>query len=152
MIARDDLSLELTPLGYLRWYIHPDIPDVVDRCLYSFELEIPTGSRSGRLQHQGGIVHLVIEGQGHTILGSDRHDWEALDVIAIPPQPDGVVFQHFNDGVSTARLLLVFPNYDTSLGPELGAAMDVVDPAPEYRLTTSGGGELREDGPSPTVL
>lgn len=132
VVSRDELEPELTPFGFLRWYMHPDLEHVVDRALYFFELEIPGASRSGKLRHQGGLVHLVVEGHGHTIFRDERYDWEALDVIAIPPDKDGVTFQHFNDGSTPSRLVVAFPNYDSPLGPELGVDMDVVEPAPEY--------------------
>lgn len=132
VVSRDELTAELTPLGYLRWYMHPAIPDVVDQALYFAELEIPAGSRSGKLFHQGGIVHLVVEGHGHTVLDGQEHAWESFDVIAIPARLDGVSIQHFNDGPGPVRMVLTFPNYDSALGPELGVAMDVPEPCPEY--------------------
>lgn len=132
IVSRDELSPELSPLGLLRWYMHPDIEDVVDRALYFFELEIPPGSRSGKLFHQGGIVHLIVEGQGHTVFDGEKYDWEELDVVAIPPKVFGVNIQHFNDGDKPVRMVVTFPNFDSPIGPELGVAMDVVEACPEY--------------------
>lgn len=137
VVNRESLSSELTEFGLLRWYMHPKIHDIVDHALYFFELEIPPHSRSGLLFHQGGIVHLVVEGTGYTLLENAKHYWEALDVIAIPPRPDGVRFAHFNEGEAPARLVVAFPNFDSSLGPELGVRMQVLEPAPEYLTASS---------------
>lgn len=131
VISYEDIEPETTPFGTVRWYMHPALEEVVDRSFYFFELEIPPGSRSGKLRHQGNIVHLVVQGRGYTELDGVRHDWDPLDVIAVPPRPDGVVFQHFNHGEEPVRMLVTFPNFDSPLGPELGVAMDVLEPCPE---------------------
>jgi Cupin domain len=136
-VRRDELEHEDTPFGRLRWYLHNDLTTPVTRAIYFCELEIPAGSRSGRLRHQGGIVHLVVEGRGYTVLDDERHEWEKRDVIGIPVRPEGVVFQHFNDGTGPVRMVISWPNFDSALGAEAGVALEVLDPAPEYVLTGS---------------
>ena len=131
-IRRNQLAPEMTPFGQLRWYLHNDLTDPVTRAIYFCELEIPAGSRSGKIQHQGGMVHLVVEGRGYTMLDGERHDWEKRDAIALPIRPAGLVFQHFNDGTGPARMVISWPNYDSALGPESGVALEVLEPAPEY--------------------
>jgi hypothetical protein len=131
-IRRDELTPELTPFGTLRWYLHNDLTTPATRAIYFSELEIPAGSRSGKIQHQGGIVHLVVEGRGYTVLDGERYDWEKRDVIAIPIRPKGVVFQHFNDGTGPTRMVVSWANFDSALGAEAGVAFDVLEPAPEY--------------------
>jgi gentisate 1,2-dioxygenase len=137
VISYDDLEAETTPFGLVRWYLHPLVEDAVDRSLYFFELEIPADSRSGMLRHQGNLVHLVVQGHGYTVLNGERHDWEDLDVIAVAPRPDGVVLQHFNEGSRPVRMLVTFPNFDSALGPELGVAMEVIEPCPESQAGTT---------------
>jgi len=113
---------ELTPLGLLEWYLHPDIPGQLIRSILSYVLEIPPGSRSGRLQHQGGIVHMVLQGEGWTLLDGTRHDWRERSCIALPARPNGIIYQHFNASgtgparyyaVTTAPLVMsLFHNHD----------------------------------------
>lgn len=136
-VTREELDVELTPFGYLRWYLHNDLTEPVTRALYFAELEIPAGSRSGKLTHQGGIVHLIVEGEGYTEFDDRRYDWEATDVIAIPVRPDGVTFQHFNDGAAPVRMVLSWPNFSSALGPESGVAMEISDVAPEFAALRS---------------
>lgn len=140
VIRRADLPVESTPLGRLRWYLHGDLLEPVSRALYFFELEIPVGSRSGKLLHQGGIVNLVVEGSGETEFQGTRHSWERGDVIALPVQPKGVVFQHFNTGEGRVRLVVAYPNLDTAIGPDGGVQMTVLEPAPEYETASTESG------------
>ena len=131
-VRRSDLEPEMTPFGKLRWYLHNDLHEPTTRALYFCELEIPPGSRSGLLQHQGGIIHLVVEGSGYTRFDDEDHRWEKRDTIAIPIRPQGVQFQHVNDGTGPARMVITWPNFDSALGPEAGVAMEVLEPAPEW--------------------
>ena len=74
-VSRDEAKEEMTPFGRLRWYLHGDLEEPVTRALYFCELEIPAGSRSGKLHHQGGIVHLVVQGMGYTEYEGERQQW-----------------------------------------------------------------------------
>lgn len=142
LITRDECPVELTPMGKLRWYLHPALERPSTHALYQFEQEIPVGSRSGRLFHQGGIVHYVWKGRGYTEVNGVQHEWEETDVIGIPILPEGITFQHFNTGPDPVLLIVTFPNFDSALGPELGVAMEVLEPAPEYeaqRASVAGG-------------
>lgn len=132
LISRDDCPMELTPLGHLRWYLSPELAEPTVKALYRFELEIPPGSRSGRWFHQGGIVHYVLEGEGHTIIESVSHEWSAGDVIAIPVRLDGIEFQHINTCGSKVRLLVTFANLDSALGSAGGVDMRITEACPEY--------------------
>jgi hypothetical protein len=132
VVNRGTLESEVTPFGLLRWYLHNDLEEPVTRALYFFELEIPPGSRSGRLRHQGGIIHLVVEGHGHTMYGGERNEWEKGDVIAIPVRPEGMELQHFNDGGGPVRMVVSWVNFDSALGPAGGVALEVTEAAPEY--------------------
>ncbi|GAA2585836.1 hypothetical protein GCM10010399_14810 [Dactylosporangium fulvum] len=139
VIERETCPVELTPLGRVRWYTHPELDGPVSHALYQFELEIPAGSWSGRIAHQGGIVHYVLSGQGYTDLDGRQHAWEATDVIGIPARAAGVTFQHVNTGTTTVRLMVAMVNLDSSLGPFLGAEVRVIEPAPEYAAANAGG-------------
>jgi hypothetical protein len=131
-VRRDEITPEVTPFGLLRWYLHNDLEAPVTHSLYFCELEIPVGSRSGRLRHQGGVVHLVVQGSGHTLFDGEEHEWAARDVVALPVRPDGVTFQHVNTGTGPVRMVVAWPNLDSSIGPEGGVAMEILEPAPEF--------------------
>lgn len=131
-VHRGELPVDSTPFGRLRWYLHNDLKEPVTQALYFCELEIPAGSRSGRIRHQGGLVHLVVEGAGYTLFDDVEHEWEKRDCIALPVRPEGVVFQHFNNGTGPARMVIAWPNLDSALGPEAGVHLEVLEPAPEY--------------------
>jgi hypothetical protein len=132
LVSYDETFAETTAMGRMRWYLHPELFDATTRSLYFHELAIAAGERSGRLQTQGGHLHYVLAGSGHTDLDGTRHDWEEGDVIAIPIRENGVTYQHVNDGPEEARLLVVWPNFDSALGPEAGVEMRVLEPASEY--------------------
>jgi quercetin dioxygenase-like cupin family protein len=132
LISREELPPEVNRMGVMRWYLHPLLDAPSTRALYFHELEIPTGSRSGKLLHQGGIVHYVLEGSGHTVVDGVRHEWEDGDVVVIPIRENGSVYQHFNDSAGPVRMLVTWPNLDSALSSEAGVAMEVLEPAPEY--------------------
>jgi gentisate 1,2-dioxygenase len=129
LVSYDETVAEDTAMGHLRWYLHPELFDATTRSLYFHELAIPAGERSGRLQTQGGYMHYVLTGSGYTELDGTRHEWEAGDVIAIPIRENGVTYVHVNDGPDEARMLVVWPNLDSALGPEGGVELRVIEPA-----------------------
>lgn len=132
LLTRDGATFEVNPMGTMRWYLHPALERPSTRSLYVHELEVPVGSRSGRLQCQGGTLHYVLAGRGYTDLDGVRHGWEEGDVIAIPIKENGVTYQHVNTGTQVARLLVVSANLDSALGPEAGVELTVLDPSPEW--------------------
>ena len=96
LIGREDCDPELNRMGTMRWYLHPHLDTPSTRALYFHELEIPQGSNSGKLYCQGGMIHFVLIGSGHTVLDGRAHEWEEGDVIAIPIRESGATYQHFN--------------------------------------------------------
>jgi len=132
LISRDDTPFELNPMGAMRWYLHPHLDTPSTRALYFHELEIPQGSNSGSLFCQGGILHFVILGSGHTVVDGRAHEWETEDAIVIPIKESGVTYQHFNTGVGPARLLVCWANLDSAISAEGGVAMEILEPCPEY--------------------
>jgi hypothetical protein len=132
LMTRDDCAVEISQMGIQRWYLHPRLDKPSTQALYFHELEIPAGSRSGKLFCQGGIVHLVLEGEGYTDVDGDRHPWEAEDLIAIPIREYGVTYQHVNTGSTPVRMVVAWPNLDSAIGPEGGVEMKIVENAPEF--------------------
>jgi len=132
LLTRDGATYEINAMGIMRWYLHPDLDGPSTKSLYCHELEIPAGSKTGRLQCQGGVLHYVLEGQGYTDLDGVRHEWCAGDVIAIPIKELGVTYQHINTGAEAVRMLVVRPNFDSALGPEAGVEMKMLEESPDY--------------------
>jgi gentisate 1,2-dioxygenase len=132
VIERDELPEETSGLGLLRWYLHPAIKDTCLSTLMFYEQAIPAGSRSGRLQFQGGQVMMIIEGQGYTMIDGVRHAWSAGDIVNIPLRSDGLIVQHFNttpDG--QARFVVAEPNWFDCVGVDRGCGFELLEPAPE---------------------
>lgn len=126
-----DLPWEDSPLGRLRWYMHPLLQDLVMHSLIIYEQEIPPGGRSGRLRYQGGMVIYVLEGRGRTVIDGQPHPWSQDDVVQLPLRPDGIVYQHFNDDPERpARLLACEPNTAHALSVDRGSGFEILEPAP----------------------
>lgn len=133
LIGRAECEPELNRMGTMRWYLHPHLETPSTRALYFHELEIPQNSSSGKLYCQGGILHFVLAGGGHTVLDGKAHEWEEGDAIVIPIRESGVTYQHFNTGVGAARMLVSWANLDSAISAEGGVAMEVLEPCPEWR-------------------
>jgi gentisate 1,2-dioxygenase len=134
VIRGDKLPQETNPLGLVKWYLHPAIKDTALSTLLFFEQEIPAGSRSGRLQSQGGQVMFIVEGKGHTNIDGVRFPWETGDVINFPLRREGLIVQHFNDDPQRlARFVFAEPNWFECTGVDRGVGFEMLEPAPEYR-------------------
>lgn len=134
IVARGDKApTEINPMGVIHWYTHPALDEPALRTYMLWVQEIPVGSRSGRMRHQGGRIHYVWQGQGYTVVDGVRHEWEQGDVICIPLKAFGVEYQHFNGGDQPAKLVTIELNMVGSMGVDLGAPWEVIEPAPEYR-------------------
>src|SRR3954463_6335193 len=84
IIKESELPLESNRQGLMRWYLHPAIKDTVLSVFMFFQQEIPPGSRTGRLNLQGGQVIIILEGKGYTMLDGVKHHWQAGDVLNLP--------------------------------------------------------------------
>jgi hypothetical protein len=135
LLTREDATPELNRMGFMRWYLHPDLEGPSTRSLYVHELEIPPESRTGQMRCQGGIIHFVLDGHGQTVIDGVAHSWQHEDVIALPIRERGITYQHVNTGRTAARLLVVWPNLDSALGPEGGVEMAVLEDSPDFRGT-----------------
>src|SRR5262249_8798109 len=112
VVKESELPLENNRQGLMRWYLHPAITDTALSTLFFFQQVIPPGSRSGRLQFQGGQVIYITEGRGHTLLDGVRYDWQAGDIMNLPVKPEGIIVQHFNDDRNNpAKFVATEPNF-----------------------------------------
>lgn len=132
VIRGEDVVEELNPMGFFKWYCHPTFLDVGQRAVMVWTQRIPVGSSSGRQLHQGGRLHYVKSGRGHTVIDGVRHDWEEGDEILLPIKFDGVVHQHFNDSREEVELVCAEPNWYDMFGVDLGSGFEMIDPCPEY--------------------
>jgi quercetin dioxygenase-like cupin family protein len=105
---------------------------------------IPPGSRSGKHRHLAEECLYVVEGRGYDLhqdcdveITDDYHwipqneikrfDWEAGDVIYIPPN---TIHQHFNaDASQPARLISAINRIFKNSGLN---DLEQIEPAPEY--------------------
>ena len=133
----DDTPWELNRQGRMKWYLHPKIDDTAHKQLIVYVQEIPPGSRSGKLQHQGGSAFFVWQGKGYSIINDKRYDWEEEDIILLPINVDwsrGITYQHFNaDPRQPARLLYVAPNVYDAVGVDLGVGLEQLEDCPEFQ-------------------
>jgi hypothetical protein len=141
VIKGDDLEYEINPQGKMKWYLHPSFEDRSIRSLLFYIQEIPPGSRSGKQHRQGGLVHYILKGKGHTIIdgarykdGPKRLEWDAEDYMAIPLSPEGCQFQHFNDDPENpAKIVVTEPSHGYELGwLDLGCGFEQLENCPEY--------------------
>jgi quercetin dioxygenase-like cupin family protein len=128
-----EIQPEVNQMGIFYWYAHPHMPDLGSRTIMMWVQEIPPGSRSGRQLHQGGRLHYVWQGRGHTLIDGVAHEWEAGDQILLPLKFEGTIHQHFNDGGEPVKLVCAEGNLFDTLGVDLGSGFEVLEPCPEYR-------------------
>ncbi len=142
VIRFEDIPWETNQQGKMKWYLHPNIKDVVHRTIVVYVQEIPPGSRSGKMQHQGGWFTYVWEGKGYTLINGKRYDWESEDMVFFPVNGNApTIFQHVNtDPERPALLIAGIPNLYEPLGVDLGTGCDVLEECPEWRALQAGRG------------
>jgi gentisate 1,2-dioxygenase len=129
-----ELPWEANPQGLFKWYMHPAIDCTAHKFLLFYSQEIPPASRSGRQHCQGGVVFVVVEGAGYTIIDGERYDWKAGDLLQLPIKPEGVTFQHFNASDNDPVLLLAAePNLIAATGIDRACGFEQLQAAPEYK-------------------
>lgn len=133
LIKGKDVPVELNRWGLIQWYLHPSVTYTANRTMLVWVMHIPPGSHSGKLKCQGGHIYFVWRGgRGHTVLDGVRHDWAQGCVINIPLRPQGVVFQHFNDGAETVMLVGAEENLVDSLTVDKGPGYEILEPCPQW--------------------
>ena len=128
-----ELPWEVNPQGAMKWYMHPGINSTAHKFLIFYAQQIRPGGRSGKQQCQGGVVFVVVEGMGYTVLDGQRYDWKQGDLLQLPIKPDGVVFQHFNASETAPALLIAAePNLTATTGVDRACGFEQLEKAPEY--------------------
>lgn len=134
IVKERDQPLEVNRMGIYRWYIHPSFDNVAMKQILFWTQEIPPGSRSGKQKFQGGRIHFVIEGRGHSYINNIRYDWNPEDLLLTPIISGGVMVQHFNDDpTSPAKLACAEPNWYDILGMDMACGFEQIEDCPEWR-------------------
>lgn len=128
-----ELPWEINPQGLMKWYMHPEIDATAHKFLIFYSQELPPGSCSGKQKCQGGVVFVVVEGVGYTVLDEQRYDWKQGDLLQLPIKPDGVTFQHFNRSEKEPALLIAAePNLVATTGVDRACGFEQLEAAPKY--------------------
>lgn len=136
-----EIPWEWNKQGKMKWYLHPSIKDTAHKAIMVYVQEIPPGSRSGKIKHQGGNGFYIWKGRGYSIINEKRYDWEEEDLLILPIDKDkGVTYQHFNaDPLNPALLIYAAPNVAHSLGVDLGIGLEQMENCPEYDAESKKG-------------
>ncbi len=127
-----ELAWENNPQGVMKWYMHPNIDSTAHKFIMFYTQEIPAGGRSGKQHHQGGVVFVIVEGKGYTLIDEERYDWKKDDVVQLPIKPEGVIFQHFNASDREIALLIAAePNLVATTGVDRACGFEQLEAAPE---------------------
>lgn len=129
------LPWEVNPQGVMKWYMHPRIDSTAHKFLIFYAQQISPGGRSGKQKCQGGVVFVVVEGTGYTVLDGERYDWKRGDLLQLPIKPEGVTFQHFNASEKEPALLIAAePNLVATTGVDRACGFEQLEEAPEDEL------------------
>jgi hypothetical protein len=139
VVKEKELPLETNQMGQMRWYMHPNIKDLVVNMMMVYQQEILPGSRSGRVKFQGGQIIMILDGEGYTSIDGVKHVWKKGDVLNLPLRDDGIIVQHFNTSTKeTAKFLAVEPNWFECTSVDRGCGFEVLEEAPEHRAQKNG--------------
>ncbi|WP_454856685.1 cupin domain-containing protein [Rhizobium binxianense] len=143
ILKPSELPWEMSRQGLLKHLINENMNTRMETVDAYMQI-IPPGSRSGRHRHLAEECVYVIEGRGYDIHQdcdveitdsfewvpqeeTKRYEWEAGDVIYIPPN---TIHQHFNlDPERPARLISATNRIFKQIGLN---TLDQLDDAPEY--------------------
>ncbi len=128
MIRASDRRLEDTRQGRLKFYIDR-WTEVAAQALDVMATEIEPQGHTGEHRHIFEEMALVLQGRGHDTQENTQHQWEAGDIICVPPM---TAHQHFNDGDEPVRLLSV---WSRQLGHEFLGGIEHIKDASSWRET-----------------
>ena len=101
VIKFDDVPWEQSQAAYHKIYTTYDT-DTAERKSWSaltgtlrlMMQTLPTGHKNGNHRHIAEVPFYIHEGKGHEVHDGKRHDWEAGDLMLVPPY---TMHQHFCD-------------------------------------------------------
>lgn len=134
LVEGEELPWELNRQGYMRWYMHPLMDDLVQRTYMMYVLRLPANSRSGKQLTQGHEMGYIWRGgKGHTIIDGVRYDWDQGDLLQIPIKVAGCVVQHFNDSDEDIDIMFCSVNTAHAAMVDRGAGFEQIEDCPEYK-------------------
>ena len=143
IVKPHEMPWEMAPQGLLKHLINEAMNTRMETVDAYMQI-IPPGSRSGKHRHLAEECLYVVEGRGYDLhqdcdveITDDYHwvpqeevkrfEWEAGDVIYIPPN---TIHQHFNaDPARPARLISAINRIFKNSGLN---DLEQIEPAPEY--------------------
>ena len=155
IVRPEDMPWELSPQGLLKHLLNEGMNTRMET-VDAYMLIIPPGSRSGKHRQLAEECLYVLEGRGYDLHQDcdveitdtyhwkpqdevKRYDWEAGDVIYIPPN---TIQQHFNaDAQRPVRLISVINRIYKACGLN---DLEQLENAPEYVPNTTVTPELVE--------
>jgi quercetin dioxygenase-like cupin family protein len=155
IIHPEDMPWELSRQGLLKHLLNEGMNTRMET-VDAYMLVIPPGSRSGKHRHLAEECLYVLEGQGYELHQDcdveitdtyhwkpqdqvKRYDWEAGDVIYVPPN---TIHQHFNASADKpVRLISVINRIYKACGLN---DLEQLEDAPEYVPNTVVTPELVE--------
>lgn len=144
VLKPEEMPWEESRQGRLKHIAHPRLPLRI-KTVDAYIQEIPPGSRSGKHRHMAEEVLFILEGKGYDLhwdveaeIGEvyvwktdaepTRWDWEAGDLVYIPPN---TIHQHFNtDPSRPARFIAATDRISKLMGV---TELEQLENAPEYR-------------------
>jgi hypothetical protein len=134
LVDGEELPWELNRQGYMRWYMHPLMTDIVQRTYIMYVLRIPPHSRSGKQLQQGHEMGFIWRGgKGHSVIDEVRYEWDRGDLLQIPIKVDGCVVQHFNDSDEPIDIMFCSVNTAHSALVDRGAGFEQLEDCPEFK-------------------
>jgi quercetin dioxygenase-like cupin family protein len=153
VVRPDDMPWEMSRQGLLKHLINEGMNTRMET-VDAYMLIIPPGSRSGKHRHLAEECLYVLEGRGYDLHQDcdveitdtyqwkpqaevKRYEWEAGDVIYIPPN---TIHQHFNaDPGRPVRLISAINRVYKNSGLN---DLEQIEDAPEYRPGLALTGEI----------
>ena len=150
IIRPDDMPWEMSRQGLLKHLLNEQMNTRMET-VDAYMQVIPPGSRSGKHRHLAEECLYVLEGRGYDLhqdcdveitdtyhwkpmeqRGGARYEWEAGDVIYIPPN---TIHQHFNaDPARPVRLISAINRIYRKCGLN---DLEQIEDAPEYDASRS---------------
>lgn len=108
VIKGKSIPWEASRQGFLRWYCDEYQEDAANRLWIIFAHDIRF--HSGKHKHEGGGHLFVDKGKGYSVINGVRYDWNAGDLICLPPVSGGIEHQHFNLDSKPSRWIALLNN------------------------------------------
>ncbi len=126
VVRTEEVPWENTQMGRIKFLVTPK-RNCGLKAYDAFVQELPPGGSSGKHRHAAEEVHKILGGKGYDIHDGVRHDWDAEDMVCIPPY---VTHQHFNsDPERPSRFVAFQSRWYAFIGH---GGIEHLEDAPEY--------------------